>query len=178
MFEIARLRLNDVLELSRASSRNEAGLLRVRGRGEQERSVVLNNKACHALRKYLDVRPEVQEESLFLTAFKKPMTAHAVRKILKKASGGGGTRKHQASFDSTHPRGAACSSRHTTQDRSRKYGTSKFGQRRTSTGVWHSENDARSCKITPFRTASAILIALSSLGVGASNGMGISRQRG
>ena len=88
--ELARLTLDDV-ELPKRVSRDpdNVGLLYVKGKGGKARSVPLNYKACRALKAWLKIRPDADENALFVTKFGQPMGPRAfqytVKKYLKEA---------------------------------------------------------------------------------------------
>src|SRR5512138_3125584 len=61
------------------------GLLRVHRKGRRLQELILNYKACRALKAYLRVRPPVAPtEALFLTKYTAPMTPRSVQKLMKK----------------------------------------------------------------------------------------------
>ena len=88
--ELARLTLSDV-ELPGRISREPAnvGLLYVKGKGGKERTIPLNYKVCRAPKAWLKIRPDVDDDAVFVTKFGKPMGPRAfqytVEKYLKEA---------------------------------------------------------------------------------------------
>jgi site-specific recombinase XerD len=63
----------------------EEGFMRISGsRGKKERLIPLNNKACIALKKYLDVRTGSENRVLFLNRFGELLGDSGVQKMLRK----------------------------------------------------------------------------------------------
>jgi len=89
--EIARLTTANI-ELPTKSSQDEGnvGSVYILGKGRKSRTVTLNWKACRALRSYLQIRPEVDDNHLFITKFGRGISGRAieylVEKYLKQAS--------------------------------------------------------------------------------------------
>ncbi|HZB95788.1 MAG TPA: tyrosine-type recombinase/integrase [Herpetosiphonaceae bacterium] len=83
--ELAHLTINDV-ELPKRITRDldSMGSVRVRRKGGKLESIPLNYKACQALAAYLKVRPKVDNDALFVTKFKSPMTARAIEYMVAK----------------------------------------------------------------------------------------------
>jgi integrase/recombinase XerC len=83
--EVARLTLDDV-ELPKRISRSPdtLGRLHVIGKGRKDRWIPLNYKACRALRTWLNVRPEVEHDALFVSKFKEPLGARSIQHVVKK----------------------------------------------------------------------------------------------
>jgi integrase/recombinase XerC len=46
--------------------------------------VALNYKACRALRAYLRIRPDIEDDRLFVSKFRKPLGPRAFQNIVKK----------------------------------------------------------------------------------------------
>ena len=63
---------------------NGYGLLRVRRKGRRLQELILNYKACRALKGYLRARPASAEPALFLTKYQEPITGRSVQKLMKK----------------------------------------------------------------------------------------------
>lgn len=83
--EIARLRLQDVQLPRRISPDPEnTGMITVIGKGRKTRNITLNWKACMALKRYLDVRPDVPYPEIFITKFKKPMGPRSIENTVGK----------------------------------------------------------------------------------------------
>lgn len=84
--ELTRLTLNDI-ELSARIKRdpNTVGLLHVRaGKGRKDRTLPLNYKACKALGAYLEIRPRVEYDNLFISKFREPLGPRGVQKMVQK----------------------------------------------------------------------------------------------
>src|SRR5215211_1648515 len=77
--ELVHLTLDDI------QMGEEEGFMRVSGsRGKKERLIPLNNKACVALRKYLEVRTGAENSVLFLSRFGEALGERGVQKMLRK----------------------------------------------------------------------------------------------
>src|SRR5512144_193839 len=63
---------------------NGYGLLRVRRKGRRLQELILNYKACRALKAYLRVRPTAATQALFLTKYSEPISGRSVQKLMKK----------------------------------------------------------------------------------------------
>ena len=63
---------------------NGYGLLRVKRKGRRLQELILNYKACRALKAYLRARPQSSSNALFLTKYGTPMTNRSVQKAFKK----------------------------------------------------------------------------------------------
>lgn len=84
--ELSRLTLQD-LELPARIQGNpvSVGVLHVRaGKGPRDRYIALNYKACRALNAYLKIRPDVEDDRLFVSKFRKPLGPRAFQNIVKK----------------------------------------------------------------------------------------------
>jgi integrase/recombinase XerD len=83
--EAARLAVNDI-ELPARINDDPAnmGSIRIRSKGGKVRTLPLNAKACRALNAYLQVRPDIEEQGLFVTKFGKPMKARAIQRAVAK----------------------------------------------------------------------------------------------
>jgi site-specific recombinase XerD len=83
--EIARLRLTDVQLPRRITQDPEnAGMITVVGKRRKARHSTLNWKACEALKRYLDKRPDVPYQEIFITKFGKPMGPRSVENVVSK----------------------------------------------------------------------------------------------
>jgi site-specific recombinase XerD len=60
------------------------GLLRVKRKGRRLQELILNYKACRALKSYLRIRPNTDSPALFLTKYATPITNRSVQKACKK----------------------------------------------------------------------------------------------
>src|SRR5512142_969141 len=79
------------------------GLLRVHRKGRRLQELILNYKACRALKAYLRVRPVAPTETLFLTKYAAPMTHRSVQKLMKKyATAAGVPWAHVHTLRTTH----------------------------------------------------------------------------
>jgi site-specific recombinase XerD len=86
--EVVSLRISDV-EL-----RPRSGWVLVRrGKGQKERKVPLSAEARRALQDYLDVRPNVRKETLFVSRSGKPLSSRDVQRMLEEAGRRAGIRK-------------------------------------------------------------------------------------
>jgi site-specific recombinase XerD len=63
---------------------NGYGLLRVKRKGRRLQELILNYKACRALKAYLRTRPDSPYEAVFLTKYASPITNRSVQKAFKK----------------------------------------------------------------------------------------------
>lgn len=84
--ELSRLSLQDI-ELPARIQRNPGtvGVFHVRaGKGRRDRYIALNYKACRALRAYLRIRPDIEDDHLFVSKFRKPLGPRAFQNIVKK----------------------------------------------------------------------------------------------
>lgn len=84
--ELSRLTLQDI-ELPARIQRNPGtvGVLHVRGgKGRRDRYVALNYKACRALKAYLKIRPDIEDDRVFVSKFRKPLGPRAFQNIVKK----------------------------------------------------------------------------------------------
>src|SRR5687768_4860352 len=78
--ELVRLTLND-LQLDE----KDQGFMRILGsRGKKERMIPLNNKACVALKNYLDERKDAENNVFFLNRFGEPLGESGVQKMLRR----------------------------------------------------------------------------------------------
>lgn len=59
-------------------------MITVIGKGRKTRNITLNWKACMALKRYLDVRPDVPYPEIFITKFKKPMGPRSIENTVGK----------------------------------------------------------------------------------------------
>jgi len=84
--ELTRLTLNDVvLYNSDREAQGELGFIRIGGnRGKKERMIPLNDKANFALKAFLKVRENAENNLLFLNRFGEPVSDRGVQKMLRK----------------------------------------------------------------------------------------------
>jgi len=84
--ELSRLRLGDIDIPARINRKPESvGVLQVRsGKGRRDRYIALNYKACRALKAYLKIRPEIEDDRVFVTKFREPLGQRAFQNIVKK----------------------------------------------------------------------------------------------
>src|SRR5512146_2919050 len=79
------------------------GLLRVRRKGRRLQELILNYKACRALKAYLRARPTAATPALFLTKYQEAMTSRSVQKLMKKyATAAGVGWAHVHTLRTTH----------------------------------------------------------------------------
>ena len=84
--ELSRLTLQD-MELPARIQRNPGavGVLHARaGKGRRDRYVPLNYKACRALKAYLKIRPDIEDDRVFLSKFRKPLGPRAFQNVVKR----------------------------------------------------------------------------------------------
>jgi len=81
--ELVRLQLRDVqLPSVSAAERGQLGELWIRqGKGRTDRRLPLNRRVCGALRTYLAVRPDGDTPALFLSKYRRPLSARAVEHL-------------------------------------------------------------------------------------------------
>src|SRR5512135_3689481 len=79
------------------------GLLRVHRKGRRLQELILNYKACRALKAHLRARPSASTSALFLTKYAEPMTPRSVQKLMKKYATAAGVRwAHVPTMRTTH----------------------------------------------------------------------------
>lgn len=78
--ELVHLTLNDI-----QLDEKERGFMRILGRrGKKERMIPLNNKACVALKNYMDIRKGAESDVLFLNRFGEALGESGVQKMLRR----------------------------------------------------------------------------------------------
>jgi len=84
--ELSRLTLRDIELPARLKRAPESvGVLHVRaGKGRRDRYIALNYKACRALKAYLKIRPDIEDDRVFVSKFRKPLGPRASQNIVKK----------------------------------------------------------------------------------------------
>jgi integrase/recombinase XerC len=56
----------------------------VQGKGRKQRTVTLNWTACKAVKAYLAVRPDAEDDRLFVTKFRRGMGPRAIERVVEK----------------------------------------------------------------------------------------------
>jgi integrase/recombinase XerC len=88
------LRLSELCQLKIADLDLKAGTLLVRaGKGMQDRELPLEKKAIRAIKSYLDIRPKVSDDSLFLNQYAEPISPRGVQKLVTKYTRAAGITK-------------------------------------------------------------------------------------
>ncbi len=82
--EVQRVTLSDLISFPKRVSKDSYGELRIRSKGRKIRTVYLLNKACQALKEWLDVRPNVESDALFLSRRRRPLSARAIQYVVEK----------------------------------------------------------------------------------------------
>lgn len=84
--EVTRLSLDDIELPSYISPTPEhTGVAHVRGKTKKKtRQIVLNYRACQAIKSWLLVRPTIVERALFVSRFRKPLGKRGVEKLVTK----------------------------------------------------------------------------------------------
>ena len=84
--QLIDLTLNDVeFDETEKTGDKQKGFIRIASsRGNKERLIPLNTKACIALKNYLGIRGDTESNNLFLNRFGKPLGERGVEKMLKK----------------------------------------------------------------------------------------------
>ncbi len=103
--ELTALTLNDVTLPVKPSNDpiNGYGLLRVKRKGRRLQELILNYKACRAIKSYLKARPKSSSQALFLTKYGEPITNRSVQKAFKKYAIAAGVRwAHVHTLRTTH----------------------------------------------------------------------------
>lgn len=80
--EAARLTIDDV-EFLKSRNGQWRGNLYIRGKGSKRRMLPLTGKACDALTKWLEQRPDSPVVSLFTTRFEQPMGERAIQRTVE-----------------------------------------------------------------------------------------------
>lgn len=86
------LRVSEVASLKTTNIKGQH--LTFIGKGNKERTVVLNNDLLTAINNYLEIRPEVSTKTLFLTVQKKPIQIRAIQLMFKKYMDKAGLESH------------------------------------------------------------------------------------
>ena len=83
--ELAKLTLDDVALRGRIGrDPDTVGRLHVMGKGRKDRRIPLNYKACRALKSWLNARPEVECDALFVSKFRQPLGARSIQHVVQK----------------------------------------------------------------------------------------------
>jgi site-specific recombinase XerD len=83
--ELTRLNISDIELPDRNNEQTrEMGSLQILGKKGSSRILPLNNKACNAIGDYLRVRPDADNNILFLNRFRKPLGQRGVQKVVQK----------------------------------------------------------------------------------------------
>ena len=82
--EITRLTLSDLTDFPKRVTKDSLGTLRILGKGRKSRTVLLNSRACEALVSWLQVRPDVDSEALFLSSHRRPLSARQYQYLIAK----------------------------------------------------------------------------------------------
>ena len=83
--ELARLTLQAVeLPAKIAGDEGNVGSVHIFGKGRKQRTITLNWKACEAIGSYLAIRPEVEDDRLFITKFGEGISPRAIQYIVEK----------------------------------------------------------------------------------------------
>jgi site-specific recombinase XerD len=81
--EVARLPLQS-LEVPAKANRDSFGSVTIIAKGRKTRTVFLNSRACQALRAYLNERPDINSQYLFVTKFKTAITPRSIERAVDK----------------------------------------------------------------------------------------------
>ena len=82
----AGLRVSEAIGVKMADFSLEAGELKVKGKGDKTRTVIINDKIINAIREYLRYRGEDQTDFLFVSREGAKLDRSRVNKIIKKYS--------------------------------------------------------------------------------------------
>lgn len=83
--ELANLQLSDIELPKRISKKaDNTGSVRIKRKGSKEETIPLNYKACQALAAWLKVRPDVDNDALFVTKFKTPISRRTVQYLVNR----------------------------------------------------------------------------------------------
>lgn len=81
--ELHRLNLSD-LNLPEQLAKESLGTMRIRGSGSRDRVVVLNAKACSALKTWLQERPAVKTDAVFISRRERRLSERQIQNIVGK----------------------------------------------------------------------------------------------
>ena len=84
--ELIHLTLDDIrFDQKEKAGAHQKGLMRIkRSRAKKDGLIPLNNRACIALKNYLNVRGNAENSALFLNRFDQPLGERGVERMLKK----------------------------------------------------------------------------------------------
>ena len=82
--EIARLTLSDLTDFPKRVTKDSLGTLRILGKGRKSRTVLLNRRACEALAAWLQVRPSVDNDALFVSSHRRPISPRQYQYLIAK----------------------------------------------------------------------------------------------
>ncbi len=82
--EVQRATLSDLISFPKRVVKDSYGELRIHSKGPKVRTVYLLDKACGALKEWLDVRPDVESDALFLSRRRRPLSARAIQYVVEK----------------------------------------------------------------------------------------------
>lgn len=84
--ELTRLTLDDVeLPAQINHDPTNIGIMRILGgKGRKDRTLPLNYKACKALKAYLNIRPKVEMQEIFINKFASPLGSRGVQLLVQK----------------------------------------------------------------------------------------------
>ena len=89
--ELSQLRLDDIelpMKIVRpvlaTKEPGSVGAVHVNGKGRKQRTVTLNWKACKAIKAYLAIRPEAEDDRLFVTKFRRGMGPRSIERVVEK----------------------------------------------------------------------------------------------
>jgi integrase/recombinase XerD len=83
MMYSAGLRISELIQLRCNDMLADIGFLKCRGKGGKQRLIPIGEVAEEKLRAYLDARPEIKSQWLFLTRLKKPFTRQGCWKMIR-----------------------------------------------------------------------------------------------
>ena len=82
--EVQRATLSDLISFPKRVTKDSYGELRIRSKGRKVRTVYLLDKACEALKEWLDVRPDVDADALFLSNRNRPLSPRQIQYVVEK----------------------------------------------------------------------------------------------
>lgn len=84
VFYASGIRVSELVGLNLEALELRKKMLKVRGKGDKERMVLLNDPAVEALKNYLKVRPEISNTACFVSRLGKRISIRMVQLLLKK----------------------------------------------------------------------------------------------
>ena len=82
--EIQRLTLLDIGEIPKRITMETLSIIRILGKGRKTRTVMVNYKACEALQAWLDARPDVETEGVFISSHQKALSKRQFQRLVGK----------------------------------------------------------------------------------------------